>query len=143
MEKRVTIREQKDGRLVADYRFVCDRKSSSRYSLNDEYESRDAYYASADVPFPVIGSICIVGVGEYVGPNGSKNPELHYRDDNGQGWAGTSDRSIYLYHGWRGTTCDWEFYGMGVRRCLAIRKTGNRSRRIVIVFGRDLHKGEK
>lgn len=141
MDKITTITEQKDGRIKVDYRFTCDRLSRSVYADGD-FESFEAAANADELSIPGVGSIYMVGQSEYVGPNRSENydnnPNLFFELDNGEGWSGNSDRTICRYHGWRGTSDDWSFYGLGVRRCLAVRRTGKRSQRVVIVFGRDL-----
>ena len=135
METKIKISEQKDGRLRADYRFVCDRQRN-----HDDHEADYAEFESDKIELPETGRVYKVGLREYVGPNRAQyySQRLVFVDDDGAGWGGNSDPSIRRYHGWRGTTDDEAFYGMGVRRCLVIRNTGKRSRRIVIVFGRDL-----
>jgi len=111
----------------------------------EDYEAWEADGALiyADEQNPPVGTMCMIGVSEYVGPNGDRPTGLAASPDNGEGWSGNSDRAIRCYHGWRGTTDDWAFYGHGVRRCLAVRESGNRSRRVVIVFGRDLKAHEE
>lgn len=138
MKKTTIITEQKDGLIKVDYRFTCDRMSRARYADRD-FEGFEASACADDVNLPTVGQTYMVGQSEYVGPDRDRvrQPRLCFEPDNGEGWPGNSNPNICRYHGWRGTTDDWSFYGCGVRRCLAVRRTGKRSQRIVIVFGRD------
>jgi len=141
MKYTVEIRKQTDGRLVADYRWTCEQRAPRE---QDDLEARDAGWSSQELRVPTIGATYMVATREYVGPpkGYDPQPDILYRPDDGLGWSGNSDRNICQYHGWRGTTDDWAVYGHGVRRCLAVRKSGKRSHRIVIIFGRDLKRHE-
>ena len=130
------IKHPTDGRLVVDYRWACEGRRP--FVWDDDTEAWLADMGATDIDLPAIGTIYMIGTDEYVGPNGDESARVCASPDNGEGWCGNSDQSIKRYHGWRGTTNDWAFYGHGVRRCLAVRETGKRSRRTVIVFGRDL-----
>ncbi len=142
MQYTVQIKQKTDGRLVIDHRWTCEGRAP-RGMWADDQEADCADMGAVDLEFPTVGEIYMLGVTEYVGPNGDKPARVRADEDNGEGWCGNSDETIKQYHGWRGTTNDWAFYGHGVRRCLAIRETGKRSRRTVVVFGRDLKSHEE
>lgn len=139
MTETIQIRENADGKLVADYRFTADRRSSQEVWTHSE--ASDAALAAEMLRVPKPGKIYMVGkryreTDDYL-------PQLLFRLDNGLGWAGNSNPDIHRYHGWRGTTNGWGFRGLGLRRCLYVRHTGIRSRRVMIIFGRDLAKDRK
>ena len=144
-----TVREAKDGRLIADYRYVCEARKPQ--SVHCDRIDEEAEYARMRQEIdldgndwshrPEIGKVYMVGYSTDTTENGSDM--MVWREDNGEGFPGNSDPSIKCYHGWRGTYNDTAFYACGLRRCLAIRETGKRSRRTVIVFGRDLAKDKE
>ena len=141
MKKSVRVYEKKNGSLVAETRYTADRYYSS--DINRDYEAGDARYYADEQDTPVVGEKYMVATREYVGPNGDKNPDIRWEMDNGDGWSGNSDRNIKRYHGWRGTTGDWALYGMGVRECVNVKKSGKRSWLVRIEFGPDLKLDQK
>jgi hypothetical protein len=132
-----SINKTKNGRLVYESKIRF-----GRLSANDDYGVYERKSAFLEKDMPVEGKTYMVATREYVGPN--RNIEnyiaLFWAEDNGTGWGGNSDPSICRYHGWRGTTDDWSFYGYGVRKCLSVKITGTDTRRLRIVWGRDLMK---
>jgi len=150
-------REEKDGRLKLEWRFSCERPAPRGENPHYDVEADMARTAVDELltdahgmPRGLRGQMgpYIIATREYVGPNHreSRNDmELILRPDNGEGWPGNSDTGPFseapyapCYHGWRGTTDDWAIYAQGLRRVLDVRVTGQRSKRVVVVLGRDL-----
>lgn len=143
MKTTTIITERKDGTIKCEFRFVCDRASRRMdYDDRDDMDAWQAAEAVREMDVPKIGKIYMVASNDYAGPNGRKNTSLYWGEDNGEGWGGNSDQNIKRYHGWRGTTCDWCLTGLGVRRCLDVYQSGTRSKRVVVIFGRDIKKDE-
>ena len=142
-------REEKDGRLKLEWRFTAEGRRPRFESAYDD-EALMCYEAVFNLIMKndtqrrideIDDRAKIVATREYVGPNsvGSRpDTELLLIDDNGEGWPGNSDPNQCRYHGWRGTTNDWAVYAHGLRRVLDVRVTGDRSKRVVVVLGRDL-----
>jgi hypothetical protein len=124
------------------YRFTAEGKSRAS---RDDTEAWSADYAATDVELPVVGELYMLGESEYVGPHQDQGylPGLRFQPDNGRGWGGNSNPNIRRYHGWRGTTNDWAFYGLGVRKCLTATVSGGRSKKVRLVFGRDLKRNQE
>lgn len=145
MKTTITITERKDGTLKLEVRFVCDRASRNVWERED-YEGWKASESVREMSVPNIGELYMVASSEYVGPNRGPNfktnPKLFWKQDNGKGWGGNSDQNVKRYHGWRGTSDDWCVTGLGVRKCLDVYQTGERSKRVVVIFGKDLKKDE-
>lgn len=145
MKTTVNIFGTQKGLFIAEYRFSADRASRSALCLYDG-EAREAAIAADDVRLPTIGKLYAVATRKNVGPNGARSPEglLFNNSDEyfSAGWPGNSNPSIGRFHGWRGTTNDWSVYAFGVRRCLSVEITGDRSKKVRIVFGRDEKAGE-
>lgn len=53
------------------------------------------------------------------------------------GFAGNMDSSIKRYHGWRGTSNDWEREALGVFEVLNIERQKNG--KLKVTLGKDLH----
>lgn len=139
MTQTVQIRENADGKLVANYRFTAARHSSQE--VWGDSEASDAYAAAEELPVPKPGKIYMVAekcheIDDYL-------PKLLFRADNGSGWAGNSNPDIHRYHGWRGTTNGWSVRALGLRRCLDVCHRGVRSHQVLIIFGRDLAKDKE
>ena len=134
-------REEKDGRLKLEWRFTAEGRRPRSESGYDDEAIMCEIAADNLIMRNDTHRAKIVATREYVGPNsvGSRpDIELLLIDDNGEGWPGNSDPTQCRYHGWRGTTNDWAIYAHGLRRVLDVRVTGDRSKRVVIVLGRDL-----
>ena len=139
------MREEKDGRLKVEWRFSCERPAprgeNPRYDLEADmaadYAARTAMQAGKRNPDD---DAYIIATRERVGPDHRIVPrmDLLLREDNGDGWPGNMDPHRCRYHGWRGTTNDCAIYAHGLRRVLDVRVTGKRSKRVVVVLGRDL-----
>lgn len=139
MKQSAKIIEKTNGQLVYERRLIADRKSQSMNPPdNDDADYVD--YLSKEICLPDVGKIYMVGSNEYVGPNSLKDHlcSIYFSDDNGEGFGGNSNGNIKRYHGWRGTTDDWSFSGLGVRKCLSATISGDRSKVVRIVFGKDL-----
>lgn len=145
MKITATIRHLRDGRVVSDIRWTMERKSRSIYDDSCEDAWYAEYLCGEEEELPEVGETYMVAASSYVGPDRERrerDDRLLFAPDNGQGWRGNSDWTSMRYHGWRGTTNDTSIYALGVRRCLAVRKTGKRSLRLVTTYGRDLKTGE-
>ncbi len=81
----------------------------------------------------------MVGIAEWT-MAGQKIDRLILSDDNGEGLPGNMDHNKKRYHGWRGTTNDWAYYGYGLRQVKAIAFSGKTTHKVRIVFGPDLAK---
>ena len=149
MKVTTKFREEKDGRIKLEWRFTAEgRRPRSERSYDGEADVCDMALSNLLMDTP--GNCRIkeyddrpkmIATREYVGPNSvgdHPDMDLLLRDDNGEGWPGNSDPSQCRYHGWRGTTNDWAVYAHGLRRVLDVRVTGDRSKRVVVVLGRDL-----
>lgn len=110
----------------------------------DDHEAYDAAYSAETHLLPTVGSKYMVWTIDYVGPNShlSKGPTIGWCTDNGEGIAGNSDPRSRRYHGWRGTTDDFSVYAYGLRECIKVAVTGDRSKKVRIVFGSDLVLGK-
>lgn len=138
-----------NGQLVYECKYIADRASRS---MNPPDSDDDADYIDYFIDyeimmheFPAVDVIYMVATDTYVGPPNNAHPKhdtLLFKADNGEGWGGNSDPNIKCYHGWRCTTDDWALYGEGVRKCIASYVTGNRSKTMRFVFGKDLKKDE-
>jgi hypothetical protein len=143
MKRRARVYETVNGNLVFEKRFIADRASRAFNSNDDSAYEADFEARMLLSRSPNQNLIYMVAASEYVGPPCSvrdHNPSITYRADNGEGFGGNSDPNIRRYHGWRGTTNDWSVYAYGVRRCLRVTITGNRSKTVRFVFGKDLKK---
>jgi hypothetical protein len=102
-------------------------------------EAMDIEMAVEEIVLPKVGVTYKIGINDYVGPNNyySTMSRLCVDENVNEGWVGNSNPAIKNYHGWRGTNCDWAFYGCGVRKCINVKITGNRSKKILVVFGKD------
>ena len=149
MKAATRFREEKDGRLKLEWRFTAEaRRPRSEGAYDDEALMCDM--AVSNLLMDDAGNRRIrdyddrpkmIATREYVGPNSvgdRPDMDLLLRDDNGEGFGGNSDPNQSRYHGWRGTTNDWAVYAHGLRRVLDVRVTGDRSKRVVVVLGRDL-----
>ena len=142
-------REDKDGRIKLEWRFTAEgRRPRSEGAYDDEAIMCDVAVGNLIMKNDTQRRIDdiddrpkMIATREYVGPNSvgdHPDMDLLLRDDNGEGWPGNSDPSQCQYHGWRGTTNDWAVYAHGLRRVLDVWVTGDRSKRVVVVLGRDL-----
>mgnify|MGYP007124305884 FL=1 len=139
-----------NGQLVYECKYIADRASRSMHSpdSDDDADYID-YLIDYEImmhEFPAVDVIYMVATKSYLGLKNSsdiiKQDFILFKADNGEGWGGNSDPNIKRYHGWRGTTDDWSLYGEGVRKCIAAYVTGNRSKTVRFVFGKDLKKDE-
>ena len=126
------------GKLVYTARITPDRASRALGA-----EDTDAYMASYEagemIPRYDGGSI-VVGA-QYMILSLSPNNNIHrirVADDNGRGWAGNCSPASYMYHGWRGTTCDTAAHAHGLRKLLSCEITGKRAQKVRVVFGPDI-----
>jgi len=144
MKKSTKIIFNTNGNLIFQCRLTADRKSRSiNPPDNDDADYVD--FAAKQFFLSDIGKIYMVAVCQYVGPKNDLQPKydhILFEEDNGEGWAGNSDHTVKRYHGWRGTTNDWSICGEGVRRCLSASISGERSKVIRFVFGKDLKRME-
>lgn len=142
-------REEKDGRLKLEWRFTAEgRRPRSEGAYDDEAIMCDVAVDNLIMRNDTQHRIDdiddrpkMIATREYVGPNSvgdHPDMDLLLRDDNGEGWPGNSDPNQCRYHGWRGITDNWAIYVHGLRRVLDVRVTGDRSKRVVVVLGRDL-----
>jgi hypothetical protein len=131
----------KNGNLIYEFKFIANRQSRSMYAYDTDYEAYDAKSSAEEIDLPEIGKIYMVAESHNVG-SGDLDLSLRFESDNGEGWGGNSDRTIKRYHGWRGTSNNRAFYAMGVRKCLAAKITGFRSKKVRIVFGKDFKKNQ-
>ena len=149
MKVTTKFRTEKDGRIKLEWRFTAEgRRPRSEGAYDDEAVVCDM--ALSNLLMDDAGHDRIrdyddrpkmIATREYVGPNSvgdRPDMDLILRDDNGDGWPGNSDPHQCRYHGWRGTTDDWAVYALGLRRVLDVHVTGNRSKRVVVVLGRDI-----
>jgi len=144
MKTKGTIVVNKKGQLVAGYRFVPEYV---RWGMDcsDDYEAISCHYSANALEKPELGKTYMVATNEYVGPNPMRKNDcrLSFKPDNGEGWPGNSSPAVKRYHGWRGTNDDWSLHGRGVRKCLSVTTTGQRSKHVRIVFGADLKKDKE
>ena len=143
MKVTTKFREEKDGRLKLEWRFTAEgRAPANDYDMEAETVAEQAAIVSSKPAYYMeLGGEYIVATQEYIGPNRQECHNGLYlllRDDNGEGWPGNSDPNQCRYHGWRGITDNWAIYVHGLRRVLDVRVTGDRSKRVVVVLGRDL-----
>jgi len=136
-------REEKDGRLKLEWRFTAEGHAPvNDYDIEAELVAEKAtIVASKPSYYMELGEAYMVATQEYIGPNRQECHNGLYLllgADNGEGWPGNSDPHQCRYHGWRGTTNDWAIYAHGLRRVLDVRVSGKRSKRVVVVLGRDL-----
>jgi hypothetical protein len=131
----------KNGNLIYEFKFVADRQSRSIYADDTDYDGYAAKSAAEEIELPEIGKIYMVAESHNVG-SGPLDLRVIFDADNGEGWSGNSDHTIKRYHGWRGTSNNRAFFAMGVRKCLAAKITGFRSKKVRIVFGNDIKKNE-
>ena len=136
-----------NGQLVYECKYIADRASRSMHSPDSDADYID-YLIDYEImmhEFPAVDEVYMVATDTYVGPPNNVHPKhdaIIFKPDNGEGWRGNSDPNIKRYHGWRGTTDDWALYGEGVRKCIAAYVTGNRSKTVRFVFGKDLKKDQ-
>lgn len=138
MTKKTTYHST-DQSMTITVRFTAERFRG--YDDRDDYEAYSAKVEAeylANVYEHVLGASVMVGISEYVGPNGPRSPSFNIWRDNGEGWSGNMDHTIKRYNGWRGTSDDWAFYGYGLRVLESITVTGQRSKKIVFKFGKNL-----
>ena len=136
------FRTEKDGRIKLEWRFTAEgSRPRSEGAYDDEavvcdMQASDVAYSATGWDNPMIAI-----TREYVGPNQHDRRNdmiLVLLNDNGAGVGGNSEPAIKRYHGWRGTTNNWATYAHGLRRVLDVHVTGNRSKRVVVVLGRDI-----
>jgi len=145
MKCKSKIYTRTNGQLVYECKYIADRASRSMHS--PEYDDADEINYVINIrEYPLVGNVYMVATKSYIGLKNSsdiiKQDFILFNADNGEGWRGNSDPNIKCYHGWRGTTDDWALYGEGVRKCIASYVTGNRSKTMRFVFGKDLKKDE-
>ena len=135
MKRTAKITDRTDGCLVCEY----------RYTFESGDHPDEAEYRAQDIALPEVGKTYMMATRENVGPNdpGDGPQKLLFDADNGEGWPGNSDTAQCRYHGWRGTTDDVYVRACGRRVCEAADVTGSRSRKVRIVFGRDLAEEEE
>jgi len=85
-------------------------------------------------PLPSVGDIGMLAVIENENSR-SDFVRVSFLDDNGEGFAGNSNPTVYSYHGWRGTTNGRAVYAKGLREVVSRRETKNTT---VITYGPDL-----
>jgi hypothetical protein len=144
MKQKSKIYTRANGQLVYECKYIADRASRSMHP--PEYDDADTIgYNIELIVFPAVDVVYMVATDTYVGPTNHVHPKhdaIIFKPDNGEGWSGNSDHTIKRYHGWRGTTDGWSLYGEGVRKCIDAYVTGNRSRTVRFVFGKDLKKDQ-
>lgn len=139
MKRRTKITERKDGRIVYESRYTCERKAC----VWQDSEAMEADYFSFEDERPEVGRTYAVAILQYNGPqNDYKNNHdtlLWSKDQETlkEGWPGNMDHAVKAHHGWRGSFNGWAKYGCGVRVCEEASITGKRSKKVRIVFGKD------
>ena len=145
MKVTTKFREEKDGGLKLEWRFTAEgRRPSNRMAYDDEGDMCDMQARDVADRATGWGKPMSAIIRKYVGPpqrEARNDMDLIVLNDNREGVGGNSNPNQKRYHGWRGTTDDWAVYALGLRRVLDVRVTGNRSKRVVVVLGRDIAEG--
>ena len=133
MKCKSKIYTRTNGQLVYECKYIADRASRSMHSPDSDDADYIDYLIDYEImmhEFPAVDEVYMVATNTYVGPPNNVHPKhdtLLFKADNGEGWR-------------RGT--NWSLHGEGVRKCIAVYVTGNRSKTVRFAFGKDLKKDE-
>ena len=129
MKVTTKFREEKDGWLKLEWRFTAEgQRPSNRMAYDDEGDMCDMQARGVADRAKGWGKPMIVIIREYVGPpqrEARNDMDLILLDDNREGVGGNSNP-------------DWATHAFGLRRVLDVHVTGSRSKRVVVVLGRDI-----